>query len=256
MRSKAAAPNLRRVGSVVVTLLLWEWYGRGVDPLFFSYPTAIIRAFTAMISSGELPQAFASSMKVLGTGWALSVLAGVSLGLLMGRYPVANYLLDGQISALYATPRVSLIPLIILWFGLGFQAKITVVFLSAFFPVVINTRAGVRSLPRSLEEIGLAETASEWQILRKILIPASLPYIIAGVKISVGRAVIGMVVAEMFTAINGLGGSIILHSNRFATDKMLAVVLVLALLGVLLTQAVAALEARAQPWRLTERARQ
>lgn len=256
MNRRSVSANLRRVGSVVLTLLIWEWYGRGVDPLFFSYPTAILQAAPEMISSGELPQAFASSMKVFATGWAVSVVAGVALGLLMGRYSLANYLLDSQISALYATPRVALIPLIILWFGLGFQAKIVVVFLSAFFPVVINTRAGVRSLSRSLVEIGLAETAGEWQIFRKIVVPASFPYIIAGVKISVGRAVIGMIVAEMFTAITGLGGSIILHSNRFATDRMLVVVVVLALLGVLLTQAVAVVETRAMPWRLTERARQ
>jgi NitT/TauT family transport system permease protein len=255
MRSKADTANIRRVVSVVVTLLIWEWYGRGVDPLFFSYPTAIIRAVPEMIIGGDLPQAFASSMKVLAVGWSLSVVVGVALGLFMGRYSGANYLLDSQISALYAVPRVALIPLIILWFGLGFEAKITVVFLTAFFPLVINTRSGVRSVPRSLEEIGLAESASERQIFLKIIFPASFPYIIAGVRISVGRAVIGVVVAEMFTAINGLGGSIILHSNRFATDKMLVVVVVLVLLGVLLTQAVSVIEAKVQPWRLTERAR-
>lgn len=256
MNAKSVKANARRIGSVLATLAIWEWYGRGVDPLFFSYPTAILRAVPAMISSGELPQAFASSMRVLAIGWAISVVAGVGLGLLMGRYPVANYLLDSQISALYATPRVSLIPLIILWFGLGLRAKIVVVFLSAFFPMVINARAGVRNLPRSLIEIGLAESAGEWQVFRKIVFPASFPYIMAGLKISVGRALIGMIVAEMFTAITGLGGRIVLYSNRFATDRMLVVVAILALMGVLLTQAMALIEAKAMPWRLTERARQ
>lgn len=255
MNTRSAKANARRIGSVLVTLAIWELYGRGVDPLFFSYPSAILQAVPAMISSGELPQAFASSMRVLAIGWAISVVAGVALGLVMGRFPVADFLLESQISALYATPRVSLIPLIILWFGLGLKAKIVVVFLSAFFPVVINARAGVRNLPRSLIEIGQAESAGQWQIFRKIIFPASFPYIMAGVKISVGRAVIGMVVAEMFTAITGLGGRIVLYSNRFATDRMLVVVALLALLGVLLTQAVALIEVRALPWRLTERSR-
>jgi len=256
VKTSSVKANARRVGSLLLTLAIWEWYGRGVDPLFFSYPTAILRAVPQMISVGELPEAFASSMQVLAVGWAISVVAGVALGLIMGRYPTANYLLDSQISALYAAPRVSLIPLIILWFGLGLRAKIVVVFLSAFFPVVINARAGVRNLPRSLIEIGLAESASEWQVFRKIVIPASFPYIMAGIRISVGRAVIGMIVAEMFTAITGLGGRIVLYSNRFATDRMLVVVVMLALLGVLLSQAVTLIEARAMPWRLTERARQ
>ncbi len=245
--------NTRRIASLAVILLIWEWYGRGVDPIFFSYPTAILMSYPAMISSGELPRAFASSMQVLATGWVMSVLAGVLLGLLMGRYRIVDYLLDSQISALYATPRVALIPMIILWFGLEFQAKIVIVFLTAFFPIVINVRDGVRTVSRSLIEIALVEGANERHIFRKIIVPASFPYIMAGLKISVGRAVIGMVVAEMFTAITGLGGSIVLYSNRFAIDRMLAIVILLALLGVILTQGIDLVERRAMPWLVSKR---
>ncbi len=242
------------VASVSSTLALWEWYGRGVDPIFFSYPTAIARAFPAMIQSGELQAAVTTSLQALAIGWASATAAGVICGLVMGRYPVADGLLRAQILALYSTPRVALIPLLILWFGLDLEAKVAVVFLSAFFPVALNTRDGVRDVSPSLIEIADVEGAREWQVLQKLVVPAALPFVLTGVRISVGRAVVGMIVAEMFTAIAGLGGLTVLYANRFATDRLLAVALLLALLGLLLTEAVTALERLILPWKESERA--
>jgi NitT/TauT family transport system permease protein len=158
------------------------------------------------------------------------------------------------VSALYSTPNVALIPLLILWFGLGMLSKIVIVFLAAFFPIIVNTYGGVRNVSRGLVEIAQAEGASEAQIFSKIIVPASLPFIMTGIRLAVGRAVVGMVVAEMFTAMSGLGGAIVYYGSAFATDKLFVVIILLALLGVSLTEAVKWLEVRLAPWKETERA--
>ena len=243
-----------RLGSLVLTFAVWEWYGRGVDPVFFSYPTAILSAVPDMVRSGELQTNFLASIQSMAIGLSLAVVFGTLLGLLMGRYRFFDQLLDVQISALYATPNVALIPLIILWFGLGLTAKVTIIFLAGFFPIVINTHAGVRNVGRGLVEVALAEAANQLQIFTKIVIPASLPFIATGIRLAMGRAVVAMVVAEMFTAVAGLGGAIVSYGNAFATDKLFVIIIVLALLGVSLTESVRWVERRIAPWKETERA--
>ena len=247
-------PNVIRIVSVTLTLAIWEWYGRGVDPIFLSYPTAIAAVLPTMIIQGELQKVVFVSLVVLMVGFSSAVILGTVIGLLTGRYRFINYLVDVHISALYSTPNVALIPLLILWFGLGVESKIIIVFLAAFFPIVVNTQGGVHNVSRGLVEIAQAEGATEPQIFRKIIIPASLPFIMTGIRLAVGRAIVGMVVAEMFTAIAGLGGAIVYYSNNFVTDKIFVVVILLALLGVGLTQGVRYLEVRFAPWKETERA--
>lgn len=247
-------PTLVRVASLAVTFGAWEWYGRDIDPIFFSYPTAILAVVPAMLRSGELPSAIWTSMSGFVIGFVLAIVCGVLLGLVMGRYRFIDNLLDAQISALYSTPNVALIPLLILWFGLGLQSKVAIIFLAAFFPIVVNTYGGVRNVSRSYVEVALVERARESQIFTKIIVPAALPFIMTGIRLSVGRAVVGMVVAEMFTAITGLGGSIVYYSNQFKTDKLLVIIILLAVFGVSLTEIAKYLERRFATWKETERA--
>jgi ABC-type nitrate/sulfonate/bicarbonate transport system permease component len=246
--------TLVRITSLTFTLGVWEWYGRGVDPIFMSYPTAILATVPEMIQSGELQSNFLSSIKSIIIGLGLAIVFGTLIGLLMGRYRFCDQLLDMQINALYATPNVALIPVIILWFGLGMTSKVVIIFLAGFFPIIINTHAGVRNVSRGLVEVALAEAASQLQIFTKIVIPASLPFIATGIRLAMGRAVVAMVVAEMFTAVGGLGGAIISYGNSFATAKLFVVIIVLALLGVTLTESVRWVERRIAPWKETERA--
>jgi NitT/TauT family transport system permease protein len=243
-----------QVISVLATLGIWEWYGRGVDPIFLSYPTAIIAAFPPMILSGELPTAFFTSLHSLFFGFTAAVVIGTLLGLLMGRYRFVDALLKIQVVSLYSTPNVALIPLLILWFGLGIKSKIVIVFLSAVFPIIVNTYSGVRNVGRGLVEVVLVEGANERQVFSKVIIPASIPFVMAGIRLSVGRAVVGMVVAEMFTAVGGLGGAIIIYGNSYKMDKLFVVIIVLATLGVTLTEVVRLLEKRIAQWKETERA--
>lgn len=247
-------PNIVRLVSVAVTLGVWEWYGRTVDRVFMSYPTAIIAAVPAMLRKGELQDEFLTSMQGLVIGLGCAIIFGTLLGLLMGRYRIVDQLLDIQISALYSTPNVALIPVLILWFGLGLLSKIVIIFLAGFFPIIVNTYAGVRNVSRGQVEVALAEGASEPQIFAKIVVPASLPFIMTGIRLAMGRAIVGMVVAEMFTAVAGLGGAIVVYGNAFATDKLFVIIIVLALLGVTLTESIRWLEKRLAPWKETERA--
>jgi ABC-type nitrate/sulfonate/bicarbonate transport system permease component len=246
---------LLRTLSLVVTLAVWEWYGRSVDPIFMSSPTAIVEAVPRMLATGELQTALWTSLQGLLIAVALAIVAGVLLGLLTGRYRTVDYLLDMQITALYSTPHVALLPLLIIWFGVGTTAKLVLIYLSAFFPIIINTHSGVRNISQGLVEVALAEGASERQVFTKIIVPAALPFIMTGIRLAMGRAVVGMVVAEMFVAGTGLGTSIQRYSAAFATDKFFVVIIVLALMGVGLTEFVRALERWLTPWKETERAR-
>ena len=247
-------PNLIRTASVLCFFALWEFYGRRTDPLLLSYPTAVVYAAFQLIHSGELPRQMLESLTTLGLGFGASVVLGVALGLVMGRSPIAEALLDPHLNALYATPQVALTPLFMMWFGLGFTVKAVIIFLFAFFPILINTAIGVRNVSNSTVEVGRAYMASERQILLKVVFPAAVPFIMAGVRLAVGRAVVGMVVAELFTAITGLGAMLTLYGNLFETAKMFVVVIVLGLLGVVLIRATQALERRMARWKETERA--
>ena len=220
-------PNLIRAGSVMIFLILWEFYGRRVDPLLLTYPTAVAWAAVQLIWSGELIRQLLVSLGSLAAGFGASLLLGVGLGVAMGRSRLAEAILDPHVNALYATPQVALIPLLMMWFGLGFGVKVVVIFLFVFFPILINTVSGVKNVSASMVEVGRAYLASERQILFKVVFPAAVPFIMAGVRLAVGRGLVGMIVAELFTAITGLGAMLTLYGNLFETARMFVVIIVL-----------------------------
>jgi ABC-type nitrate/sulfonate/bicarbonate transport system permease component len=244
--------RLIRLVSILVVLGAWELVGRQIDPLFMSYPSAVVQAAYKLTISGELPSALVSSLLTLALGFAIAAVLGVVAGLLIGRYKTVEVATDWLVNALYATPLVAVVPLVILWFGLGFSAKLFVVVLLAIFPVLINTASGVRNVPPALIDVGAGFAATEWQVFTKVILPASLPYTMTGLRLGVGRAIIGMVVAEFFTAITGLGALVIKYGNQFDTASMLVPVLVLMLLGVGLTAGLRQAEARIAPWKEEE----
>ncbi len=250
------APALSRVPnpvislvSVVVVVALWEIFGRGVNPLFASYPSAIFSEAVRLAASGRLEGAFFDSMQPLIAGYLLAVALGIPLGLVVGRYRWAEYGIGIYVTAFYSIPLVALIPLFVLWFGLGFAVKVAIIFVLSIFPITINTWAGVKAVPKTLIEVGTSFVASDMTILWKIIVPATLPYIVAGLRLAVGRAIIAMVVAEFFTAISGLGGIILKAGDDFDTARMFVPVFILMALGVGLTALVDWLERRLAPWR-------
>ena len=241
-----------RLLSVVFVIGAWEVLGRQVDPLFMSFPSAIAISAARLVSTGELFTALASSLQSLILAFIIASVAGISLGLLIGRYKSVEAATDWLVNALYATPLVAIIPLVILWFGLGNGAKLFIVTILAVFPILINTIAGVRNVPPQLIELGNAFAANEREIFTKIILPSALPYMMTGLRLGIGRAIIGMVVAEFFTAITGLGALIVKYGNQYDTATMFVPIFVLMLLGVTLSIAVRRAEQWIAPWRYTE----
>jgi ABC-type nitrate/sulfonate/bicarbonate transport system permease component len=240
--------GLITTASILVVLVFWEIVGRQMNPIFASYPTAIAKKFGVQVQSGLLPEALLDSLQPLLLGFCLAALIGIPVGLLIGRYRSADAALGVYVTAAYAMPLVALIPLFMLWFGLGFTVKVVIVVVMTVFPIVINTRAGVRAVPRALTEVGTSFMASESAIMRKIILPATVPHIMTGLRLGIGRAVIAIVIAEFFTAIGGLGGQIILAGQRFDTAGLFVPVTVLMVLGVGLTHLVGWLETKVAPW--------
>jgi ABC-type nitrate/sulfonate/bicarbonate transport system permease component len=238
-----------RLVSVVGVLLGWEVFGRQIEPLFMSYPTAISTSAFEMIRSGELPAAFLDSLGTLLLGFLIASALGIAIGLLIGRYRTVEAATDWLVNALYATPLVAIIPLVVLWFGLGFSAKLFIVVILAIFPILINTAAGVRNVPPPLLDVGFAFAATEHQLFTKFILPAALPYMMTGLRLGVGRAIIGMVVAEFFTAITGLGALIVKYGNQYDTAAMFVPILTLMLLGVTLTALMRRIESWIAPWK-------
>jgi len=248
-------PNVIRVLAVVAFFIFWEFAARGMNPLFMSYPSAIFKAGIEIVASGDLGTALVESAVPLFIGLAISIVGGILIGVLIAQFWLFEYILDPFLNALYAIPRVALVPLIILWAGLENAGKVTILVSIAIFPVIFNTYAGIKDVRGNLLEIGRAYCATPLQMFVRIVIPAAIPYIMAGIRLSVGLAIIGIVVAEFFTAISGLGGLIVKYANTFATAKLFVPVIVIAVLGVGLTELVQFLERRFSRWRILERER-
>jgi NitT/TauT family transport system permease protein len=255
MREIVLSPNAIRTASVVVFLLIWEYYGRRMDPIFMAPPSAILEAAVQLLKSGALKKALIESLWPFTVGMVLTVVVGIVLGIVIAQWRMLEYVLDPFINALYAIPRIALVPLIILWAGLEFTGKVTILVSVAVFPIIVNTYAGIRDVRGSMLEIGRAYGATESQIFFKIVLPAAIPFIMAGVRLSVGLAIIGIIVAEFFTAISGLGGMIVEYANVFATAKLFVPIIVIAIVGVVLTEFVMWLERRMSRWRTLERER-
>lgn len=242
----------RLVSTIAVLFFLaaWEILGRSVNPIFLSYPTRVAQAFYEIgIESPDLWNALIISLSEFVVGFGIVIPAGVLLGLLMGNFRIFDYILAPFVSSIYATPRIVFIPLIVLWFGLEFKAKVIFIVLLAIFPLLINTYEGVKNTESSFIELGKSFKASKWQIMTKITLPASLPYIIAGIKLSAGLAIIGVILSEMFTAMTGLGALLVAYANRFQTAKVFAVIIVIATLSLIVEMMINVFERKLLHWK-------
>jgi sulfonate transport system permease protein len=237
-----------RIISLIVVLGAWEYVGRQINPVLFTYPTAVAAAAAKMIASGELWKYLSQSLIVLFVGLALASILGISLGLIMARVWVIDVALDTYITALYSIPSVALVPVLVLWFGFETTAKIAVVFLFTFFPIVINTYQGVKNVDDHLTEVGRAFRCSERQLWIHIVLPAAVPYIVTGLRLAIGRGLIGMVLADLYTAITGIGYLISRYASIYRTDAMFVPIATLGVLGITLTGLLRFVERRVAPW--------
>ena len=244
---------LYRYGFVVAILIVWEIVAPFISPIFFTSPSNIAIAFYETTVSGELPYFLAQSLEVMVYGLVTAIVVGIPLGVAMARIRRLDWALDLPINALYATPLVAVVPLLVLWFGIYLKAKIIVVFLFAVFPILINTYQGVRECDKGMIEVAQSFRSSEWRMWRDVLLPFAVPYIVAGLRLAIGRGLIGMIIAEFYTTISGLGFMITKYANVFAMDKTFVPVIVLMVLGVSLTTLLKWIGRRIAPWSAANR---
>ena len=248
-RARRTVLNLAiRVVSVAVFLALWETVGRGIDPVLFTTPSAVATAAVDMIRSGELWNYLYPSLVVLFYGFLLAVIFGIGIGLLLARFWVLDVALSVYITFLYSIPSVALVPLIVLWAGYEQTAKVIILFLFAFFPMVINTYQGVKAVDPKLVEVGRAFRCNEGQLWGNIVIPASLPFIVTGLRLALGRGLIGMVLADLYTALSGIGYLIARTAATYQVNRMFVPIVALGLLGVTLTALLRVAEKYVAPW--------
>lgn len=237
------------IGSVLGGLLVWEIGSRFVidNPLFLAAPSQIVVSIVHL-TEGRLLHDVAISGLEFFVGYILAAFVGIALGVPMATSAAARAALEPWVVGLYATPTIALAPLFILWMGIGIWSKVAVVFILAVFPVILNTEAGLRATSYQLIEMVRSFDANRHQIFWKVSLPSSLPFIFAGLKIAIGRGLIGVVVAELFGSRAGLGQLISESAETFNMPNLFAAVVLLALTGIALTSAFARLERRLMHW--------
>jgi NitT/TauT family transport system permease protein len=237
--------------AVFITLAVWQafWSAGKLSPLFMSGPSAIAIRFHDDLMHGNLLSDLAYSGKNFAIGFVLAVIVGVVLGVLIGWYKRVEMLTGPFLNALYATPRVAMIPLIIIWFGIGMGSKVFIVFITAVFPVLINTIGGIRAIDHDLLRAARSFCASDRQIFTTVAIPGAVPFILTGIRQAVALGLIGVVVGEMFGGSQGIGFMVAYGGQTFATDTLFVGMLILAFSGVALTALTEQLEKRFSRWR-------
>lgn len=246
--------------SVVLFLIVWEFMGGvwsvynpipalRINPMFMSAPSLIWKAGYELFSSGEIYNDLYVSGTEFFWGYILSVAVGIPFGISVGWYKKMSYIFDPFINAMNATPRVALLPLVIIWLGIGIPSKIGIIFLGAVFPMMINARDGVKTTPQSLLNAAKSFGASEWRIFRTVVFPSTVPFLLTGLRLAVGRALVGVLVGELYAATAGIGFMITVAGATFQTDKVFVGILIFAITGIILTEVLNTIEGRFDKWR-------
>jgi NitT/TauT family transport system permease protein len=238
--------------SVVVFMLAWETVGNWahmINPMFMSAPSLVGKAAWQLFYSGEIYNDLYISGIEFVWGYLLSVVFAIPFGIAIGWYKKFAYICDPFVNAMNATPRVALLPLVIIWLGIGVLSKVGIIFLGAVFPLLINTRDGVKTTPANLLTAARSFGASEWQIFKSVVLPSTVPFILTGLRLAVGRALIGVMVGELYAATAGIGFMITVAGATFQTDKVFVGVAIFAISGMVLTDLIDRYERRFNTWR-------
>ncbi len=220
-----------------------------VNPIFLPSPWRVMEALWALAVSGDLWRHLSASLVRIGYGWTIGSLFGIAAGLMIGLFTVARAVGLPLVAAIYPIPKIALLPLLILWLGIGEASKVTTIALSVFFPTAIATFSGVDSVPRNLIRMAQSFNVPLWRIVWQVLIPGALPGILSGFRISIAAALLVLVAAEMIGAQFGLGAFLILTGNMMQTDRLMAGVVVVSALGLTMSIVVSHLERRLLRWR-------
>lgn len=254
-RATALSPAARQrlLGGIAVVVFVGAWEGVVrlgiVNPVFSSSPSRIVATFVQMAQEGSLAKDLGVSGVEFLLGYALAVIVGILLGLAMGWYADVAAILLPFVSALYSTPRIALLPLLIIWLGIGIWSKVAVVFLVAVFQILISTEAGVRAADASLIRAARSFCAGDRQIFTSVVLPGAVPYLLAGLRLGLGQGLVGIVVGELYAATAGIGYEIAVAGETFQTDRVFVGITILALAAIGLMWCLRRLEMRFESWR-------
>ncbi len=238
--------------AVVLFILIWEGaYQLGwLNPSFYSSPYKIVVAgIDAFSNGGLLNDLFITAQEFIG-GFLIAVVVGVIFGVLMGWYPLINAIMEPFTNALFATPRIVLLPLVTLIFGIGIESKFVLVFLGAVFPILINTMVGIGKIDQNLLRVAKVFNATDMQMFRTLAVPASIPFIITGIRLGMSTSLVTCIASEMMISSGGIGNFVMTASSQFRSDDLFLGIMIVALFGVLLTSVLKRIEARFDSWRV------
>lgn len=247
--------DLALASSVLLSLLvLWQVaaHFQWIDPLFSSSPSRIWTTAIGLAHSRDLATQIASSGRVFLVGFGLAVAFGVPIGVALGWFRTVNRAFSPLITLFYSTPHIALMPLFIIWFGLGFGSKIALVLLGAIFPVIVNMQAAMLSIDHDLKTVGRSYGANQWQLFRTIALPSSIPFLLTGLRLGLGHALLSVVAAEVFGGSSGIGYMIEYAGSTFQTDTVFVGVLIIAIFAIVMDRILYYLSRRIDAWRLND----
>ena len=244
-------PNWVSIVSILCLLAVWELICQSgvVSSLFLPAPTAIIRALLQMIADGEIGVSLAASLYRILAGFFIGSLVGLAVGLVTGTSALMDKIGTPIVNAIYPIPKIALLPLFILWLGIGELSKVTIIALGVFFPVAMNTYSGVKNVDTLLLKVAASFNASWWMTMKSVVLPNALPMIFAGLRLAAGTSLLLLVAAEMIAAQVGIGALILHYGDLMITDRLMAGVIVLSLLGLVFNLILQFLERKAIPWK-------
>jgi NitT/TauT family transport system permease protein len=231
-----------------VFFAIWQIIGAHVNPILLTTPTKVAQAFWDLLTSGQLAPAFWTAMRDLALGYGLAAVVGIGVGLALGRSPVLERILNPYINFFQATPLIALVPLVVIWFGVGLEARVAVTFLLAVWSIIINTATGVKETPPALLDVGRIYKYNRLRVILNIQLPNAVPSIFAGLRIALGKALIGVMIAQMEISVTGLGGIVINYGNAFKTAYLLAGVVTVSIVGVVAAMLLELIRKRVFPW--------
>jgi ABC-type nitrate/sulfonate/bicarbonate transport system permease component len=234
--------------SVLIFGLIWQYVGAHTNPILFTTPIKVAEAFWALLRDGELWPAFYGALRDLAIGYGLAAVVGIVVGMAMGRSPVVEKMLNPFVNFFQATPLIALVPLVVIWFGVELKARVAVVFILAVWSIIINTATGVKDTPSALLDVGRIYKFNPLQVVGHVQLPNAVPHIFAGLRIALGKALIGVMIAQMEISVTGLGGIVINYGNAFKTAYLLAGVVTASLVGVIAAALLEVLRKRVFPW--------
>ncbi len=244
-------PNWVSIVSILCLLAIWELICQSgvVSSLFLPAPTAIISALLQMITDGEIGVSLAASLYRILAGFFIGSLVGLAVGLVTGTSALMDKISTPIVNAIYPIPKIALLPLFILWLGIGELSKVTIIALGVFFPVAMNTYSGVKNVDTLLLKVAASFNASWWMTMKSVVLPNALPMIFAGLRLAAGTSLLLLVAAEMIAAQVGIGALILHYGDLMITDRLMAGVIVLSLLGLVFNLILQFLERKAIPWK-------